>query len=951
MKQIYKLLLLFVLSLGSSAILAQSDSCYNATPFCDSVNQYAATVNGPTAPAGNNYGCLGTQPNPTFFTLTVSQSGSIDITLQNTANVDVDYILWGPYPDAATAQSFCGNLGNGTVANGNLVDTCSYSSVATEFVQVSNAVAGSVYILMITNFANAATIIFSTSNTGSGSIGCPCNLGYDIDTLPYPINNGFLTDTSVVFGQYVVCPNEQLGIQIGVSGNSTDTLRLYQPFTTINSVFPGASLFTAPGLNHDTISIGAVFTPDRSHIGTQQFDIAVNSTTPTNTCQEIVTIEVIVPGIDLRDTTICSGDSIQIPIDTFPVTYVGFAQYQWTQIGGTPATISNDTLAQPSISAPPLPFGVAFDSIVLQVDFSYGGCVTVDTVTIIVIGIPNAAFTYPNTIYCQQGISNPTGIITGTPGGTFSSNTGVVFANNLTGEIDLANTPVGNHNIFYELSSPGGQCDARDTFNLDIIGITTFEATASEYFICDNELDTIQLNLNVAYGGTPPSSPTYSWTPTTNLSNPSIQNPLAFLVTPDTFVVSYDDGVCAVQMDTVSISAPYPANITVSPDATICNGATIQLGATVAAGAGNQNFCIPAPTTITLDNTTLVTLNVSGVAPGIVNSALIASLSTQLGINMSTIGQVTLELIAPSGEVVVLSNQNGGFNTAFPSSTFSAAAGNNLITGIPFFGGIPAGSYYPQVGALGFNTLIGATTNGTWTLRIIHNSNGTGTTNGTLTDWCLNFQDLSQATFDWSPNYNISCLACDSPFVTPTVDTAYMAIAQNAFGCRDTGIVNITIDSALPAPIINCGTITQTSVTFNWGLIPGAAGYSVSINGNTPAVIGAAVDSETDTQQFMIPVMLPLMLGLYVTQLSVFTNPAGSAMFWLSMIPFTSPIAMLVRISMGNAEVWEVLLSITLLILTFIGTTWIGARIYKTGILMYGKKVTYKDLFKWVRYK
>jgi len=117
------------------------------------------------------------------------------------------------------------------------------------------------------------------------------------------------------------------------------------------------------------------------------------------------------------------------------------------------------------------------------------------------------------------------------------------------------------------------------------------------------------------------------------------------------------------------------------------------------------------------------------------------------------------------------------------------------------------------------------------------------------------------------------------------------------------------------------------------------------------AAIGAAVDSETDTQQFMIPVMLPLMLGLYVTQLSVFTNPAGSAMFWLSMIPFTSPIAMLVRIAMGNAEVWEVLLSITLLVLTFIGTTWIGARIYKTGILMYGKKVTYKDLFKWIRYK
>ncbi|CAA6829814.1 MAG: internalin, putative, partial [uncultured Aureispira sp.] len=842
MKQIYKLFLLFVLSLGSSALIAQSDSCYNATPFCDSVNQYAATTSGISAPSGNDYGCLGSEPNPTFFTLTVSQSGSIDITLLNTANVDIDFILWGPYADAATAQSFCGNLGNGSAANGNIVDTCSYSGASVEYVQISNAVAGSVYILMITNFSQQPTNIYSTSNSGTGSIGCPCNLGYNIDTLPSPINNGFLTDTSVVFGQYVVCPDEQLGVQIGVSGNSTDTLRIYQPLTTLNSVFPGATLFTAAGLNHDTISIGALITPDRSHIGTQQFDIAINSTTPTNTCQEIVTIEVIVPGIDLRDTTICSGDSIRIPIDTFPVTYVGFSQYQWTQIGGTPATISNDTLAQPSISAPPLPIGVPFDSIVLQVDFSYGGCVTTDTVTIIVIGVPDGAFTYPDTLYCQQGVTNPTAVVTGTPGGTFSSNTGVVFSNTSTGEIDLANTPVGNHDIFYELSSPGGQCDARDTFNLDIIGITTFQALSSKYFICDNILDTVQLSLNVVYGGTPPSNPTYAWTPTANLNNPAIQNPLAFLLTPDTFVVSYDDGVCAVQMDTVAISAPYPANITVSPDVTICNGATIQLGATVATSSGNQNFCIPAPTTITVENTTLVTLNVSGIAPSVINSALIASLSTSLGINMNSIGQLTIDLIAPSGEVVNLSNRNGGLNNAFPSSSFSST-GTTAISSIPFFGGIPTASFLPQAGATGFNTLIGATTNGTWTLRIIHNNGGFGLANGTLTDWCLSFQDLSQATFTWSPNYNISCLACDSTFVNPTVDTAYTVIAQNAFGCRDTGVVNITIDSTLPTPIINCGTITTNSVTFNWGLIPGAAGYSVSINGNTPSILGAAVDS------------------------------------------------------------------------------------------------------------
>ena len=116
------------------------------------------------------------------------------------------------------------------------------------------------------------------------------------------------------------------------------------------------------------------------------------------------------------------------------------------------------------------------------------------------------------------------------------------------------------------------------------------------------------------------------------------------------------------------------------------------------------------------------------------------------------------------------------------------------------------------------------------------------------------------------------------------------------------------------------------------------------------AAIGAAVDSETDTQQFLMPVMLPLMLGFYVTQMSVMTNPEGSAIFWLSMIPFTSPVAMLVRISMGSVELWEVLLSMALLVITFIGTTWLAGKIYRTGILMYGKKASWKEMFKWLKY-
>ncbi|MCF6279810.1 MAG: ABC transporter permease [Flavobacteriaceae bacterium] len=115
------------------------------------------------------------------------------------------------------------------------------------------------------------------------------------------------------------------------------------------------------------------------------------------------------------------------------------------------------------------------------------------------------------------------------------------------------------------------------------------------------------------------------------------------------------------------------------------------------------------------------------------------------------------------------------------------------------------------------------------------------------------------------------------------------------------------------------------------------------------AAIGAAVDNETDTQQFMLPVMLPLMLGLYVGFSSVIGDPHGTVATVFSMIPFTSPIVMLMRIPFG-VPWWQIAISITLLIVTFVGVIWLAAKIYRVGILMYGKKPTYKELYKWLKY-
>lgn len=115
------------------------------------------------------------------------------------------------------------------------------------------------------------------------------------------------------------------------------------------------------------------------------------------------------------------------------------------------------------------------------------------------------------------------------------------------------------------------------------------------------------------------------------------------------------------------------------------------------------------------------------------------------------------------------------------------------------------------------------------------------------------------------------------------------------------------------------------------------------------AAIGSAVDNVADTQQLQLPVTVPLILAL-VMMMSVLNDPHSSMAMWLSLIPFTSPIIMMARIPYG-VPAWELITSIVLLYGTFISMTWVAGKIYRTGIFMYGKKPSFKELIKWARYK
>jgi len=114
------------------------------------------------------------------------------------------------------------------------------------------------------------------------------------------------------------------------------------------------------------------------------------------------------------------------------------------------------------------------------------------------------------------------------------------------------------------------------------------------------------------------------------------------------------------------------------------------------------------------------------------------------------------------------------------------------------------------------------------------------------------------------------------------------------------------------------------------------------------AAIGSAVDNETDTQQFATPISLMLVIPMVCSTI-IANAPDSSISIWLSMIPFTSPVAMMLRIPFG-VPIWQVATSVALLFVTFIVFTWLASKVYRTGILMYGKKVSWKEIFKWIKY-
>lgn len=177
--------------------------------------------------------------------------------------------------------------------------------------------------------------------------------------------------------------------------------------------------------------------------------------------------------------------------------------------------------------------------------------------------------------------------------------------------------------------------------------------------------------------------------------------------------------------------------------------------------------------------------------------------------------------------------------------------------------------------------------------------------------------------------------------------TPEIANVAGAQGTELAGVVNAAqTDSGVAGEIFSALSsvpVTGIVVSFILYFLLGYLLYAAMF-----AAVGSAVDNEADTQQLIFPVTLPLILGLFI-MIHTFQHPDSALSFWGSMIPFTSPMVMMARVPFG-VPFWELALSVGLLAVTFLLMTYVSAKIYRVGILMYGKKPNFKDLYKWLKY-
>lgn len=481
------------------------------TTFPAGTNQVPASTTYPN----NDYGCLFSTPNPEWYYMQVDASGSLGINMSNSANVDIDYIMYGPYTSFNNALTFCDNFGTATTgSNTNLIVDCSFSGAANETANIANALTGEVYVLLITNFSNQPTNI---SFTSSGTATTDCNIVTptvcvaEIGTYNTNLSGDTQSQTMLCFGDQLNVTSNNDFVTPALITVGTAPIPVYDPGVSwlvyscppTVALTPAQSAATLLDIPDDPCLLGIISsTPNLTDINDMSFITSLPAGTLTNNIVYFVPITMysIVDGlysyVILPDNA-CYELGTPIAIQYLPeivsvknpncangtvaVTLTGGAP----QVNGTnfnvvigsqspaSATFLNTSAANGgtiilgNLTSGPYSFDVVDDN----------GCPI--TVSGNFVGSQTAAITYPDNLYCLNE-PNPLPTLIGNSGGTYTSGSGLVL-NSATGEINLATSTPGAYAITY--TTPGSQCPATSSFNLSIEAFPIVDA-GSNLTIC-----------------------------------------------------------------------------------------------------------------------------------------------------------------------------------------------------------------------------------------------------------------------------------------------------------------------------------------------------------------------------------------------------------------------------------------------------------------------------------
>lgn len=481
-------------------------------PFCsDGTTTFPAGTNqvpASTTYPNNDYGCLGSTPNPEWYYMQIATAGSLGINMINSAGVDIDYILYGPYTSINNSLTYCDNFGTATTgSNTNLIVDCSFSGSANETANITNAQVGEVYVLLITNFSNQPTNV-SFSSSGSATTDCsivsPPTCLAEIGTYNTNLIGDTQSQTMLCFGDQINITSNNDFVAPALVTGGVAPVPVYDPGVSwlVYSCPPSVALTPTQAaasnliVPDDPCFIGIYgSTPsltdanDLSIINSLPAGTFTNNTvyfvpitmysivdglysyvlSPADDCYELgtpIAIQYLPEIVDVQNPNCANGTvSVTLTGGAPQLNGTNFNVVTGSQIPAS-ATFVNTSVANGgtiilgNLSNGPFSFDIVDDN----------GCPI--TISGDFVGAQTASITYQDNLYCLNE-PNPVPTLVGNTGGTYSSGNGLSI-NPLTGEINLATSTPGAYSISY--TTPGNLCPATSTFNLTIEAFPVVEA-------------------------------------------------------------------------------------------------------------------------------------------------------------------------------------------------------------------------------------------------------------------------------------------------------------------------------------------------------------------------------------------------------------------------------------------------------------------------------------------